>query len=163
MESLDKLVKDLGNLRYDKLVGFIYELASELEKRDYSFRSWEIYVELGDTADALRKANIPLKRAWDICEPYMRGHCGQHSVDLGKPLYEVAKEVSSLGYDKLVGFVYDLADDLNKQANKDFFRGRKQLAACLLDTVDALRNVNVPLKRLCERYGNVRKEIKSDS
>ncbi len=148
MVSLDSLAKEVGNLRYDKLVGFIYELASGLENQ---CRVCEELSGLRDVSDALREANIYFKRAWEICEPHMRVSCGKHPVSLSRPLDDVACEIGSLSYTSLVGFIYDLASDLDRQANKDSSRGRRRLAAQLFYGADALRAANIPLKRVCRR------------
>ncbi len=167
MKHLEGIAKELGNLRYDYLVGFIYDLATELEKHDeayYSFRCMELSSRLQDTSGALREANIPLKKAWEICRPFMGSSCLRHPVKVDKGfLGEISRKLKGLKYDSLVGFIYDLAADLDKQADKDFFRGRVKLSVQLSATADALRNANAPLKRVCEFYENVRKEVMSDS
>lgn len=65
--SLDQLATDLGNLRYDALADFLKKLADKLAKdsdADLSRHRVKLAAELAGASECV-------KRAWEICKPFM--------------------------------------------------------------------------------------------
>ena len=70
-------------------------------------------------------------------------------------LAELAQAVGNMSYDQTTRFIDLLADDIRKQANNDWTRGKTRLAAELYKTADALFEATVKMDdawKICERY-----------
>jgi len=70
-------------------------------------------------------------------------------------LDELARSVGNMTYNQTAHFIEKLADDLKRQADADFSKGRKQLASSLYSTANSLyeakRGMDLAWK-ICEPY-----------
>ena len=72
--SMDDLVKEIGNLRYDALADFLKLLSEKIAKdgaKDRGRKRIKLATCLGNTSDLLLQAKNEIERAWVICEPYI--------------------------------------------------------------------------------------------
>lgn len=74
-DSLDDLVKEIGNLKYDKLASFLYKLSTELQRQSKNDKrrgrpqlSFLLYTA---SVPIYNSAKI-MDRVWNICKPYMK-------------------------------------------------------------------------------------------
>lgn len=73
-EDFKKLAEDIGNLRYDKLSLFLYELGNKIGNdmaKDEAAGKQNLASELRDVSFHLSNAAESTEFAWDICEPFM--------------------------------------------------------------------------------------------
>ena len=74
-KSLYELSRDIGKMRYDAAAKLLEELAKDLQKQgDADFkRERRILAErLYKTAFVLESAALKMRKAWEICRPYMQ-------------------------------------------------------------------------------------------
>lgn len=74
-KDLQELAKELGNLRYDVLMGFLTALAADLQRQSEGDRQrgrLKLATALHDAAEDLYGVASDLDWAWSISEPYMR-------------------------------------------------------------------------------------------
>lgn len=73
--SFKELAQAIGNMSYDQIATFIGELVSDLEAQadaDLTVRGRKkLSKELYEAAECLKKAQIKINSAWNICKPYM--------------------------------------------------------------------------------------------
>lgn len=72
-------------------------------------------------------------------------------------LEELAKAVGNMTYDQTASFIEKLADDIKRQADADFAKGRKKLAYELYATAEKLYEAKDNMKKawkICEPYMN---------
>jgi molybdenum-dependent DNA-binding transcriptional regulator ModE len=70
-------------------------------------------------------------------------------------LEQLAKSIGNMTYDQASSFIEKLADDIKKQADADFARGRKKLASELYATVNELYQARDKMDlawKICEPY-----------
>ena len=70
-------------------------------------------------------------------------------------LDQLAKSVGNMTYDQTYSFIEKLADDIKKQADVDFAKGRKKLASELYETANKLYQARDRMNlawKICEPY-----------
>lgn len=73
--SLEELVDSIGQMRYDKLAEFLDLLAINFSKQatsDIEASRIKLSVELIQASVFVIDAAEQMKKAWKICEPYMK-------------------------------------------------------------------------------------------
>lgn len=73
--SLEQLAQAVGNMTYDQTANFIKKLADDIKGQadaDLARGRKKLASELYSTADKLYEARDEMRRAWKICEPYMK-------------------------------------------------------------------------------------------
>jgi hypothetical protein len=72
--NFEKLVEEIGDLRYDTLSEFLELLGKKIERdgqKDKSRGRINLANNLQNSAKALKESSESIKEAWRICEPYM--------------------------------------------------------------------------------------------
>jgi hypothetical protein len=75
--SIDELVEDIGNLRYDVLSQFLQKLSSKLEsdsKADFQRKRFKLSNALNDASSNIETASLDIEEAWIISEPFMKSN-----------------------------------------------------------------------------------------
>ena len=73
--SIEELVSELGNLRYDNLVDFLNKMGDDLMRqaaRDREKGRVQLVSQLEAAAQKLYEARDKMQCAWKISEPYMK-------------------------------------------------------------------------------------------
>jgi len=70
-------------------------------------------------------------------------------------LEDLAKAIGNMSYDKTAEFIEKLADDIERQADEDYKRGRIKLASKLYKTIYELRKAKKEMNlawKICQPY-----------
>jgi len=73
--SMDELVEDIGNLKYDALADFLQKLSSKLDKdaqADLKRGRKKLSNKLLDAANNIELASLDIDEAWRISKPFMK-------------------------------------------------------------------------------------------
>ncbi len=73
--NLEELANELGNLRYDALSEFLQLLSQKLEKDSKADRDrnrLQLASHLKNTSLSLKESSESIRKAWKICEPFMK-------------------------------------------------------------------------------------------
>ena len=73
--TLEQLAQEVSNLRYDSLAHFVYCLSENLYRQateDYVNDRFKLGESLTEAKNRLDFASMYLKKAWNICKPYMK-------------------------------------------------------------------------------------------
>ena len=72
--SLEKLVNELGDLRYDALSDFLKYLSKKLEQdslADEGRNRVQLANHLKHASFSIKESSESIKKAWKICKPFM--------------------------------------------------------------------------------------------
>jgi len=72
--SMQELIDEIGNLRYDSLSIFLNLLAEKIERdgfKDRSRKRIKLATNLENASALLKQAKLEIDSAWKICEPYV--------------------------------------------------------------------------------------------
>jgi hypothetical protein len=72
--SMEELVEEIGNLKYDALARFLELLANKIEtdgKKDEARNRIQLSGNLYMSAERLIESKVFIEKAWGICSPYM--------------------------------------------------------------------------------------------
>jgi propanediol dehydratase small subunit len=84
--------------------------------------------------------------------------CSKHPREIKEfagNLDELAQKVGNLQYDCTASFIESMADDFQRQADKDYSKGRKKLALKLYETAQRLYSARDSMMKaweICEPY-----------
>jgi hypothetical protein len=73
--SMEELIEEIGNLKYDALAQFLELLAHKIEtdgKKDEGRNRIKLSGNLYKSADKLKESAAYIQTAWVICKPYMK-------------------------------------------------------------------------------------------
>lgn len=73
--TMEELVEEIGNLKYDALARFLELLAQKIEidgKKDEGRNRVKLSGNLYKTAEKLKESKEYIETAWVICKPYMK-------------------------------------------------------------------------------------------
>jgi len=71
-------------------------------------------------------------------------------IDGFDSLEDLAFAIGNMTYDQTASFIEKLADDIKRQADDDFVKGRKKLASELYSTADALYKSSNEMYKACD-------------
>lgn len=73
--TMQNLVEDIGDLKYNALAEFLNLLSQKIENdgiKDAERKRFQLAKQLQNCADNLKEAKITIDKAWKISEPYMK-------------------------------------------------------------------------------------------
>ncbi|MFK7904257.1 MAG: hypothetical protein AB8B69_03985 [Chitinophagales bacterium] len=73
--SMEALVEEIGNLKYNALAGFLDLLAAKIERdgeKDKGRGRIKLAKQLEDCSGNLKNCKTSIEKAWVICEPYTK-------------------------------------------------------------------------------------------
>ncbi len=73
--SLQDLVEEIGNLKYDSLAEFLGLLSEKIRQdgdKDKNRGRLKLAKHLHDCANKLEESKVSINHAWRICEPYTK-------------------------------------------------------------------------------------------
>jgi dsDNA-binding SOS-regulon protein len=74
-----------------------------------------------------------------------------HPIEIpGQSIEELAKTVGNLRYDKVIEFLETLSQDLSRQAQNDYEKGRKQLSFHLANASDDISDATSEMRKAWE-------------
>ena len=71
--TMEELVKEIGDLRYDSFANFLNLLAIKIEsdgKKDEECKRVKLSANLFKCAEKIKESKLFIDKAWVICEPY---------------------------------------------------------------------------------------------
>ncbi|PIY08291.1 MAG: hypothetical protein COZ18_13040 [Flexibacter sp. CG_4_10_14_3_um_filter_32_15] len=74
-KNLEELANELGDLRYDALSEFLLHLSKKLKKDSLADRERnriQLANNLKNASNAVKESSYSIKKAWKICEPFMK-------------------------------------------------------------------------------------------
>lgn len=73
--SMEELVEEIGNLKYDALANFLELLANKIQedgKKDEERNRIKLSNHLFKSAEKLKESKASIDKAWVICEPFTK-------------------------------------------------------------------------------------------